>query len=522
MNAFLRANLLRAQGKPFPCVPCEAGLYALNLLVLVSLSLCIRRFVPSKWRRAASLALPALQLAALCTVQPLCVRTGPLPFYLLSSILFAASLTAQVHLWRLLPFAPEDDCLFFSLLLTPQFFFCGSTAALGVFVYFFLIILALFAVGCLQADGHWRRELVGSFQYAWLCLAAFWIRAALRPAVRLLSSWWPAGGGALALACVHAPLLFAAALLGERFAPALIRFNRIAREYSMAGTHFLRTSLLITLFFASIFLLLLSARALNTVIRYALPLLCLRSFALHMLSIVLFCRALLSKKAAACRAWEQSERTAYYEKLEQSLTAMQQMRHDIKNVFITMGNFVDRSNDEEMKAFFWEKINPYAGGVIHRNELFTRLHSVPCEPLRAFLYAKAEQAAQQHVPLRMDVRVVPEQFVMGMDILDLTRVLGILLDNAIEEAAQLPGGQVEVVLSTAPGKVSYRISNAITEETRRRGVIPGQSTKGPARGKGLVIVAKLLEPYQNVMLSSLLLSDTFVQTLSVEEDARAF
>ncbi|HIT68984.1 MAG TPA: GHKL domain-containing protein, partial [Candidatus Aphodomonas merdavium] len=105
---------------------------------------------------------------------------------------------------------------------------------------------------------------------------------------------------------------------------------------------------------------------------------------------------------------------------------------------------------------------------------------------------------------------------------DLTRVLGILLDNAIEEAAQLPGGQVEVVLSTAPGKVSYRISNAITEETRRRGVIPGQSTKGPARGKGLVIVAKLLEPYQNVMLSSLLLSDTFVQTLSVEEDARAF
>ena len=105
-----------------------------------------------------------------------------------------------------------------------------------------------------------------------------------------------------------------------------------------------------------------------------------------------------------------------------------------------MGNFVDRSNDEEMKAFFWKK-SILRGGVIHRNELFTRLHSVPCEPLRAFLYAKAEQAAQQHVPLRMDVRVVPEQFVMGMDILDLTRVLGILLDNAIEEARSCREGR---------------------------------------------------------------------------------
>ena len=115
--------------------------------------------------RAAS-----LQLAALCTVQPLCVRTGPLPFYLLSSILFAASLTAQVHLWRLLPFAPEDDCLFFSLLLTPQFFFCGSTAALGVFVYFFLIILALFAWDACKRTATGSESLWGAFNmpgFAW-------------------------------------------------------------------------------------------------------------------------------------------------------------------------------------------------------------------------------------------------------------------------------------------------------------------------------------------------------------------
>ena len=254
------------------------------------------------------------------------------------------------------------------------------------------------------------------------------------------------------------------------------------------------------------------------VLAYVLPFLCILSFILQLVTISLVYSAVLYKETATGNAWELEERAAYYAGLERSLTDLQRVRHDIKIVFVTMGGFVDRSDDPEMKAFFWEKIQPFAGDVIRRSELFARLKSIPSEPLRAFLYAKAEQAAQCGVVFHMEVRVVPEQFRLGMDVIDLTRVLGILLDNATEEAALVPSGQVRMTVTTQAGGATYRIANSITQATREQGVVLGRTTKGTGRGNGLAIVDALLAQYDNVLLSSLIVEEGFVQALNIETE----
>ena len=114
----------------------------------------------------------------------------------------------------------------------------------------------------------------------------------------------------------------------------------------------------------------------------------------------------------------------------------------MKNIFFTMGGFVNRSNDKEMKAFYWNKIYPYSQKAIHQSELLSAAYQLPNETLRAFFYLKLSQAMQRQILVSLGVHILPEQFDFGLDLIDLTRIMGILLDNAIEEAAKVSGGMV--------------------------------------------------------------------------------
>lgn len=102
-----------------------------------------------------------------------------------------------------------------------------------------------------------------------------------------------------------------------------------------------------------------------------------------------------------------------------------------------------------------------------------------------------------------------------MDVIDMTRVLGILLDNAREEAQRVQEGYVEIKITATEAGCSYIIRNPVTEQTKADGVHPGVTTKGHGHGQGLLIARQLLEQYDNVTLSSLLLKGEYTQSLSV-------
>lgn len=93
--------------------------------------------------------------------------------------------------------------------------------------------------------------------------------------------------------------------------------------------------------------------------------------------------------------------------------------------------------------------------------------------------------------------------------------MGILLDNAIEETAKLPDGMVEVQIAGDGETVSYTIKNPITEQTKRSGIHPGQTTKGDGHGRGLLIVRQILEQYDHVVLNSCIQTNKYIQSLNL-------
>ncbi len=246
-----------------------------------------------------------------------------------------------------------------------------------------------------------------------------------------------------------------------------------------------------------------------------IPCLCLALLCAQMPFIILLFRTAFYKDSVSFYEWKKDNITSYYNELDRNINLMKEIRHDIKNIFFTMGNFVDQSNDNEMKDFFWKKIYPYSVETINQSELLSKIYQIPDEPLRAFFNLKISQALNMKVSIDLQINIIPNKFQTGIDIIDLTRILGILIDNAIEETVKISDGIVSIKINNDNTSCSYIIKNTITEKTKKQGIFAGNTSKGEGRGKGLKIVNQLLEQYNNIVLNSFVKNSTYVQSLNI-------
>lgn len=93
-----------------------------------------------------------------------------------------------------------------------------------------------------------------------------------------------------------------------------------------------------------------------------------------------------------------------------------------------------------------------------KDEPLSALYQIPNESLQAFLYLKCSQMPTQKISIRLKVQLMTRKYQVGMDVINMTRVLGILLDNAMEKAHQgyninhaqnpvIPGSTLEIYSS---------------------------------------------------------------------------
>lgn len=253
---------------------------------------------------------------------------------------------------------------------------------------------------------------------------------------------------------------------------------------------------------------------------YEIPLLWLIFSVLMAMIQVIYLRLLVksisAKEKMGLQERELHQLAEYNRELERNVEDMRGIRHDIKNMFLTMGGFVDRSGDGEMKAFYEENLVPFAKQELRKNELYGKLACIHSEGLKSFLYFKIMQGIEQDVSMDLVVELADGDGILGMEQADLIRILGILVDNGIEEAVACRGA-VGVSLRETQGEYFFSISNTVRPQTREKGVVAGTTEKGLGRGNGLLIVEKLMRKYRNVLLNSFFRDGEFVQCLRIEK-----
>jgi len=296
--------------------------------------------------------------------------------------------------------------------------------------------------------------------------------------------------------------------------------NNMGKTYPQIERFFIYNSIGIIIFTASLHSIYLShSNWLWTPFSQLFNWFLLFALILQLLFLIMVFRITWLKDSLKHKAVENQSLAIYSSSLEKNIDNIKHIKHDVKNIFLTMGNFVEQSGNTEMQDFYHKKISPFATDEIAKNDLYSKLSQLNNEQLKAFMFYKISQAVERNIDVSLDVSVQCTSFEsateLPMEFVDLVRILGILLDNSIEECMLFSDGSIHIKISQNDEMISYMIKNTIRSEIKEKGIKSGISTKGKNKGNGLIIVRSIIENYDFVSLNSYFHEDSFVQNIVI-------
>ncbi|BAQ09580.1 accessory protein regulator c [Bacillus sp. OxB-1] len=206
----------------------------------------------------------------------------------------------------------------------------------------------------------------------------------------------------------------------------------------------------------------------------------------------------------------------YMEALEQVNRDMQKFRHDYANILQTIQGYLDTDNLKDLKRYFKQHIITSGEHTLFRNRVLGSLDHLQLVGLRGLLATKSIEADEQGI--QVSIRIPEPIDDIRMDIIDLTRIIGILMDNAIEANLRMEQGKVDVAFwKTDSPSIVIRIRNTTPEDTIRLTDLGRESfsTKGTDRGIGLSNVRQILQQYENALLKTQIEGQWFIQELEI-------
>ncbi len=206
----------------------------------------------------------------------------------------------------------------------------------------------------------------------------------------------------------------------------------------------------------------------------------------------------------------------YTERMESLYEEMRSFRHDYKNILSTMEHYIDTGDVGALQVYFHEKIQPLEPAFSRDSFLLGKLHLIGEPALKGLLYTKLIAMLNHRLNISLEISERIERF--PMDNLTLCRILGILLDNAIEAAVCSVGQTISLAIIRAGSDTLFVIGNdslpppvPVSRLFER-----GCSTKEGHAGLGLATVRELIEPLSNVFLSTEWKESYFSQTLTIQ------
>ncbi len=315
-----------------------------------------------------------------------------------------------------------------------------------------------------------------------------------------------------AIICLNLALIYAIKLLFQKY---FDQINQMGTAYPRIERFFIYICFGILLLMTLLQFGYVLSHRFNNSLSEVFTLFALFALVIQLSFLIMIFRITWLKDSLQSKTLENKSLAAYSSNLEQNINDIKNIKHDIKNIFLTMGNFVEQSDNTEMQAFYREKISPFANEEIAKSDLYGKLVNINNEHLKAFLFYKISQAIERDIAFDLDISSRFSASGISIEFTDLVRILGILLDNAIEECIELTYGLIVIKISQNNELVSYMVKNTVRPEKKEKGIKAGVSSKGAERGNGLMIARGILKKYDYVTLNSYFSDDCFVQNLVI-------
>lgn len=211
----------------------------------------------------------------------------------------------------------------------------------------------------------------------------------------------------------------------------------------------------------------------------------------------------------------------YAHMVEDMYSQTRRFKHDYVNMLTPLKEYIDNGNMKELKKFFYDNVIDMDKDIKWSNNNIDKLKHVKITGLKAILSTKLIKALSINIDIKVDI--VENICDVSINVMDLCRIIGILMDNAIEAAEECEHPKLCLCVFNKGDYVVAAIHNNFFGEKPVIHKIykEGFSTKGDGRGMGLYTVKNIVDKkYDNVFINTSIEDSLFIQELWIKNIQR--
>ncbi|AXX65290.1 GHKL domain-containing protein [Bombilactobacillus bombi] len=250
-------------------------------------------------------------------------------------------------------------------------------------------------------------------------------------------------------------------------------------------------------------------------VRIPLLLIFLIFIALTFIQVFYFIQAYSYRQETEAKIVQNQQLQEYLQTMEQQYQELRHFKHDYQNMLLALEGFAKKGNQQQFRDYYQQLVQQQPQTENLKNLTISHIDYLKNEPLRGLIIQKFFAAQQANIQLQLEIE--QDIQIHNSDILSIVRILGILLDNALEQTAQETEKVIQCSFNIIDKKViEITVANPATNLTNIDQLfINGYTTKQGHHGFGLTNVQKLAKQNKNLFLETELLKQHLNITLMI-------
>lgn len=191
--------------------------------------------------------------------------------------------------------------------------------------------------------------------------------------------------------------------------------------------------------------------------------------------------------------------------------------HENKNQLLMIRNMLSKDNEKDISKYIDNIVkNQYKDD----ENLMFETSKIPSGGLRAIIYSKLLHMKNNHVDffLKIDkkIRTIQLSDLKEETVLEICKIIGVFIDNAIDEVMKIKKGSVGIELYLLENKLCIAISNTFEGSIDLDKISELKyTTKGNGHGYGLNLVKEIINKESRFENIKMINDDVFTQILKI-------